>query len=140
MATSRATILAALKTLLVNGVSAVAGKVYLPWDDQPELSNAPLLQLEIADTTIDPDQIIGQWEHTVAVNIGAVKTGKFDYSTTWDILGAAAAAINSNPTLNGTVNRIEITGAADSVTVAGDKVLWPHLQAVIVYRTTKGTL
>jgi len=140
MATKRATILAALQTLLKTGVTGVSNRVYLPWDNQPDLADAPLLQIEIADTTIDPDQIIGQWEHTVAVNIGAVKTGKFDYSATWDLLNAAASTIAANATLSGNANRIEITGAADSVTVAGDRILWPHLTAIIIYRTMKGAL
>lgn len=138
--TARATILAALKTMLVNNVTAVAGRVYLPWDDQPDIDNAPCLQLAVDEGSIDPDQIIGQWEHTVPVKIAALKTGKFDYSATWDLLASVATAINSNPSMSGLVNRIEITGSADSVTVAGDKILWPHLAATITYRTTKGAL
>jgi len=140
MSTVRATILAAFKALLVAGVPAVSGRVYLPWDDQPDTETAPFLQVAIDDASIDPDVIIGQWEHTIPVRIGAVKTGKFDYSAVWELLGSTAAAISANPTLTGQAQWIEITGSADSVTVAGEKILWPHLTAVMVYRTTKGTL
>ena len=140
MSTARATILAALKTLLISGVTAVSGRVYLPWDDQPDVENAPYLQIAVEDGGINPDVIIGQWEHSLSIKIGAVKSGKFDYAATWELLESAAAAINGNPTLTGSVNRIEITGSADSVTVAGDRILWPHVTAEITYRTMKGTL
>jgi hypothetical protein len=140
MAATRPAILAALKALLVAQVTAVAGKVYLPWDDQPETATAPLLQVDVADTDVNPDQIIGLWEHTILVRIGAVVTGKFNYQSAWDLLDAVSAAIQGNATLSGLATRIEITGAADHVTVAGDKLLWPHLSATIIYRTTRGTL
>lgn len=140
MPATRPVILAALQTLLKSGVTAVSNRVYLPWDNPADIEDAPMLQIAVEDGSVDPDVIIGQWEHTISIRIAAVVAGKFNYQTTWDILNAAATAINANPTLTGQVNRIEITGAGDSVTVAGDKILWPHLSAIITYRTAKGSL
>lgn len=140
MSTVHTNMVAALKALLINSVTAVSGRVYLLWDDQPDVEHAPYLQIAFEDATIDPDVIIGQWEHTVPVKIAALKTGKFDYIGTWDLLNSVSASINSNPNLSGLVSRIEITGKGDHITIAGDKILWPHLTGVIVYRTTKGLL
>lgn len=132
--------MAAFKAVLVAGVPAVSGRVYLPWDDMPDIDNAPMLQIAIDEAQIDPDQIIGQWEHTVPIKIGSIKAGKFDYAAVWDLLNDALAALKTDPTLSGLVQRIEINGAADHLTVAGDRVLWPHLAASIVFRTTRGAL
>jgi hypothetical protein len=138
LSTKRATILAALKTTLQAGVTAVSNRVYLPWDDQPETASNPLLQIEIADTVVDDSESIGQWLHTITLRIGAVKAGKFDYAATWDLLQAAATALAGSAIAD--AQRVDITGCADSVTVTGDRLLWPHLEAQIVYLTPAGQL
>ncbi len=140
MAAKRPVILEALKTLLKAGVSAVANRVYLPWDAMPDLDNAPMLQIAIDDSSTDAGAIIGMWEHVVPVNIGAIKTGKFDYQAVCDLLNTAAGAIFADYTLGGQVESIEITGQADHLTQGGDRILWPHLTARIVYRTQRGAL
>jgi hypothetical protein len=140
MAAKRPVVLEALKTLLKAGVAAVANRVYLPWDSVPDLENAPMLQISIEDSTTDPGAIIGLWEHKVPVNIGAIKTGKFDYQAVCDLLNSAAAAIFADYTLAGQVESIDITGQADHLTQAGERILWPHLTATITYRTPRGAL
>lgn len=137
MSATRPVILAALKTLLINGVTAVAGKVYLPWDNPPETSSAPFLEIITQDSTID-QEIIGVWTHTIPIKIGCVQTGKFDYPTVWDILDTVASTIEASRTLSGSAVSINITGDEDSITTNNDRILWPHLTADIIYRTTKG--
>ena len=138
MSAQRPVILEALKTLLKSGVPAVSNRVYLPWDLHNDVY--PMIQIGIEDSNVDPDAIIGQWEHTINIKIGAVQTGKFDHQAVWDLLSAAVTAISANQTLGGSVRSIEITGCSDSLIVAGDKMLWPHLAVNIVYRTQKGNL
>ena len=140
MPAKRPVILTALADLLKTGVPAVANRVYLPWESVPELTTVAVIQIAIDDSTTDPGVVIGLWEHSVPVKIGAIKSGKFDYQAVWDILNAAAAAIQNNYTLSGTVESIEITGQADHLTQAGDRILWPHLAATITYRTQRGAL
>lgn len=139
MAAQRPAILAALKALLAAQVTAVAGRVYLPWDAIPE-SAETFLQIEVADTSIDTDVIIGQWEHAVSLRIGAVVKGKFNIQAAWDLLAASAAGLLTDLPLGGLVDRMDFTGAADHITEAGDRVLWPHIELTIIYRTTRGTL
>ena len=140
MAAKRPVILEALKTLLKTGVPAVSNRVYLPWDAMPEIEAGAMIQIAIDDSGIDNGAIISQWKHTVPVKIGAIKSGKFDYQAVWDILNAAAIAIAANYTLTGQVVRVDLTGGADHLTQAGDRILWPHLTAEIVYLTPQGAL
>lgn len=140
MAAQRPVILEALKTLLKAGVSTVSNRVYLPWDNMPEHDAGAMIQITIEESTIDMEQLLGQWVHTVPVKIGAIKSGKFDYQAVWDILTAAAAAISGNYTLSGLVETINPAGGADHLIVAGDRILWPHLSAEIIYRTDPGKL
>ncbi|MCX5875308.1 MAG: hypothetical protein NT087_03220 [Deltaproteobacteria bacterium] len=140
MPAQRPVILEALKTLLKAGVAAVSNRVYLPWEALPEHDAGAMLQIAIDDSTTDAGVVIGLWEHTVPVKIGAIKAGKFDYQAVWDILNAAAAAIQANYTLAGSVESIEITGQADHLIQGGDRILWPHLAATITYRTQRGAL
>lgn len=139
MAATRPAILAALKTLLAAQVTAVAGRVYLPWDAIPE-SAETFLQIEVAATSIDTDVIIGQWEHAVTLRIGAVVKGKFNIQTAWDLIAASAAGLLTDLSLGGLVARMDFVGAADHITEAGDRILWPHIELQIIYRTTRGTL
>ena len=139
MAATRPAILAALKALLVAQVTGVSGKVYLPWDAIPE-SATTYLQIEVEDSQVDPSETIGRWLHRVPLRIGAVVMGKFDIQAVWNILDATSAAILADGTLSGQVQRVEVTGAADSVTVAGDRILWPHITAEIAYFTPSGAL
>lgn len=140
MPAQRPVILEALKALLKAGVATVSNRVYLPWDAMPEHDAGPMIQIAIDDSSTDSGAIIGLWEHTVPVKVGAIKGGKFDYQAVWDILNSAAGAIQADHTLSGTVESIEITGGADHLTQAGDRILWPHLAATITYRTQRGAL
>jgi len=140
MAAQRPAVFAALKTALVNGVTAVNGRVYLPWDAQPETVTAAAIEIAIEDSIIDDSVIIGTWEHRIDIKIGCVKQGKFDYAAIWEILNASSAAIAADPTLSGNATRIELTGGGDHIVVAGEKILWMHISAQIVYRTQKGSL
>jgi len=138
MSAIRPVILAALKAVLVANVTAVNGRVYLPWDNQPDLADAPLLQIEVDDAQIDDAESMGVWVHTLPVRIGAVKTGKFDYQTTWDLLATVTSTLLTT-SVSG-CQRVDVSGSADSVTVAGDKLLWPHINVDLVYLTTAGTI
>lgn len=139
MAATRPAILAALKALLAAQVTAVAGKVYLPWDAIPETAET-FLQIEVEDSQVDPSETIGRWLHRVPLRIGAMVKGKFDAQATWNVLNDTSAAILANGTLSGQVQRMEVTGAGDSVTVAGDKILWPHITVEIAYFTPAGAI
>lgn len=140
MPAQRPVILEALKALLKAGVAAVSNRVYLPWDNMPETAAGAMIQIAIDDSSTDGGAIIGLWEHQIPVKIGAIKGGKFDYQAVWDILHLAAGAIMADYTLAGQVESIEITGQADHLTQAGDRILWPHLSATITYRTQRGAL
>jgi len=140
MAAQRPAILAALQSLLKSGVPAVSNRVYLPWDNIPELENAPMIQIAVEDAEIDTGQLLGPWVHKIRVRIGFIKTGKFDHQAAWDIVAAAATAISAGYTLGGLVESINLTGAADHLETAGDRILWPHLTAEIIYRTDPGAL
>jgi len=140
MAAKRPVILEALKTLLKTGVPAVSNRVYLPWDAMPEIEAGAMIQIAIDDSTTDMEQLYGKWVHTVPVKIGAIKAGKFDYQAVWDILATAAAVISGNYTLSGQVETINLAGAADHLVQAGDRILWPHLNTEIIYRTNPGEL
>lgn len=137
----RPLILAALQATLAAGVPLAAGRVYLPWDTLPELREVgTLLQIDIGETEVDDLVILGRWQHLVHVRIGAIKAGVYDYPVVWQLLNAAAAAIAADPTLGGTCWRIDITGMADFITQAGDRIMWPHLDATIYYLTPVGSL
>lgn len=140
MAATRPAILAALKALLATQVTAVAGKVYLPWDAIPQPEPDKMLQIEVADTTINPDAIIGQWEHVITARIGAVVKGKFDIQAAWDLMAASTTGLLTDLSLGGLAARIDFVRAADHITEAGDRILWPHIELQIIYRTTRGTL
>lgn len=132
------TILNALKALLSSGISSVTNCVYLPWDTVPD-DKQLLLQIAVDDASIDDSESMGSWQHTLPVQIGAVHYGKFDYSATWEVLNSVTDLLRAT-TLANTVQRIDITGSGDSITVAGDKILWPHVSANIVYLTPAGAL
>jgi len=141
MAAKRPLVLAAFKAALVSGAPLATGGAFLPWDAMPDAKEAgPLIQIEIVDSDMDDSECIGQWVHRIQVRIGAVVSGVFDYPAVWEILQQASQALAVSGTLGGLVQRIDITGAADSVTVAADKVLWPHLSADIIYLTPAGSL
>lgn len=139
MSTKRATILAALKAQLAADVSAVAGRVYLPWDSLPENDRMPYLQIELLDAEVDDSESIGQWLHRIPMRVGLLMPGKFDHAATWEIMAAVAACLLLNGTIAG-AQRIDVTGCADSVTVAGERILWPHIAADLVYLTAAGSL
>lgn len=139
MSAKRPQVLEALKALLVAGVPAVSSRVYLPWDAIPDNSGV-FIQIEVADSEVDDSEVIGSWLHRVSVRIGAVRSGKFDIQAVWDLLNTASAAIMADCTLSGTVQRIDITGAADSLHEAGERILWPHIAAEIVYLTPAGAI
>ena len=87
---------------------------------------------------IDDAETIGSWVQTMPVRIGLVRYGKFDYAATWQQLNTITGLIR-NASISG-VQRIDITGASDSITEAGNKILWPHLAIDVVYLTAAGEL
>lgn len=139
MAATRPLIFSTLKSLLQGGVPAVSQRVYLPWDDMPDVDNMPVLQIAIDNTDVE---LVGisHSRHTVQISVAALRPGKFDYQATWNMLSSVSAVFATNYTLSGKAEVVTITGAADHVTVAGDKILWPHLTATIIYRTPLGEL
>lgn len=139
MSATRPVIFAALKTLLKTEVTAVSNRVYLPWDDQPETSAAPFLQIEVISSTVS-EAGIAFWDHTVTIAVGCVKTGKFDYQSTWDILSAASSTLAAHYTLGGVAINTIVSDPADEIIVEGTKILWPHFRAAITYRTAIGTI
>lgn len=141
MTAQRPIILAALQDALIDSVISVDGNVVLPWDAQLDPREVgPIIQIQVLDGDVDNGEAIGQWLHRVPVRIGAVVAGAFDYAAAWEIVNDASAAIMADATLGGTAWRVEITGAADALEVAGEKILWPHLQATIYYLTPLGYL
>lgn len=140
MAAQRPTIMTALKAALVAAVPALSGRVYLQWDDIPDLrESGSMLVVEVLDAAIDDAVIINQWQHRIEVRIGAMIAGPFDYKAAWDTLAMVAAALNGS-TLGGTCWRVELTECSDFISVAGDKTMLPHLAATIIYFTAAGGL
>ena len=140
MAAKRPLILTALKNRLIAGVPGVSGRVMLPWDKPLKTEDGPLLQIALGDSTINETEAIGQWLHTIPIKIGATVEGAFDYPAAWDLLENAAAALTLDYSLGGNCRRVLLTGGADSMEVAGDKFLLPHLVATIEYMTPVGAL
>lgn len=138
MAATRPAILAALKALLVAQVTAVAGKVYLPWDAIPETAET-FLQVEVAGYRFS-DALTGYWDHVLTVRIGAVIKGKFNAQTTWDLLDGSLHALHGVETMGGTATRTTLEGGDDHITEAGDRIMWPHIEVNIYYRTLEGHL
>ena len=115
----RPLIMAALKTVMINGVALVASRCYLPWDNRPTMEDVretgPILLIEVVDGSIDDTESIGQWMHTVKINVGGVKAGTFDYPTTWELLQQASQALLASGTLGGLAQRIDVTGTSDHI-------------------------
>jgi hypothetical protein len=118
---------------------AVTG-VYLPWQEHDARERDPYLLIDIDDTSVDTGEVIGQWVHTIGVKVLAVVQGQPDIQAAWDLLADASAAIQADTTLGGLCQRVDVTGAADAITVSGNRILSPHIQAEIVYLTAAGTL
>jgi hypothetical protein len=138
MSAHRPAILEALKALLVTGLPDLSGRVYLPWEPLPETGTQPLVQFDVDDSQIDDSETIGSWVQTMPVRIGYIRYGKFDYAATWQQLNTITGLIR-NASISG-IQRIDITGAADNITEAGNKILWPHLAVDVVYLTAAGEL
>lgn len=138
MSAHRPAILEALKALLVAGMPDLSGRVYLPWESLPENGTNPLIQFDVDDSQIDDAETIGSWVQTMPVRIGYIRYGKFNYSATWEQLNTITGLIR-NASISG-IQRIDITGASDSVTEAGNKILWPHIVADVVYLTPAGEI
>jgi hypothetical protein len=141
MAAQRPLIMAALKQALVTGVTLVAGRVYLPWEAMPDpREEGQLLQIDLGESEVDDSEVIGKWMHRVQVRLGCVRAGVFDYPAVWEVLNQVASTLLVSPPLGGTVWRVELTGCADSIEVAGDKIMWPHLAITLFYLTPAGAL
>lgn len=138
MSATRPAILTELKALLVAGMPDLSGRVYLPWEPLPENGTNTLVQFDVDDSQIDDTETIGNWVQTMPIRIGLIRYGKFDYAATWEQLNTITGLVHS-ASISG-VQRIDIIGAADSITEAGNKIFWPHLAIDVVYLTAAGTL
>ena len=140
MAAQRPVILETLRDLLEAEVLAVNSRVCFPWDAKLNPDDGSMLQVAMGESTVDNGDTIGMWLHRINIKIGAVVAGSFDYPEAWAILDDVAAAIAADYTLSGSCEYITVTGCGDSIDVAGDKIMWPHLAATIEYMTPRGAL
>jgi hypothetical protein len=139
MAAQRPVILEALRSTLALAVTT-GERICFPWDAQLDPKDGPMIQVAMGEGRIDDGYTIGLWRHLVSIRIGAVVAGAFDYPSTWDILAEVSAALVDDYTLGGTCTSITFTGCGDSIEVAGDKIMWPHLAATIEYMTPQGAV
>lgn len=141
MAAKRPIVMEAFKQVLVAGVPLASSRVYLPWDDIPEIREVgSYLQIMIQPSEIDDTESIGTWMHRLPLVVSAIRAGAFDYPAVWEMLHQAAQALVAAGALGGLAQRVDVTGTGDEIEVAGDKLLLPHIAVEITYLTPQGSL